>query len=47
MGLSTTHKTAMGETLFALAFGHEKVITAEIGVGTHRVEYFDEEQNDE
>ncbi|XP_024036827.1 uncharacterized protein LOC112096866 [Citrus clementina] len=31
-----THKTATGETLFALAFGHEAVIPAEIGVGTYR-----------
>ena len=43
----TTHKTATGETPFALAFGHEAVVPAEIGVGTHRTEYFNEEQNDE
>ena len=43
----TTHKTSTGETPFALAFGHEAVIPAEIGVGTHRTEYFNEEQNDE
>ena len=42
-----THKTATGETPFALAFGHEAVIPAEIGVGTHRTEYFNKEQNDE
>ena len=43
----TTHKTATGETLFALAFDHEAVVPAEIGVGTHRTEYFTEKQNDE
>ncbi|XP_024035481.1 uncharacterized protein LOC127899240 [Citrus sinensis] len=43
----TTHKTATGETPFALAFGHEAVVPAEIGVGTHRTEYFTEKQNDE
>lgn len=43
----TTHKTATGETPFALAFGHEAVVPAEIGVRTHRIEYFSEEQNDE
>ena len=42
----TTHKTTTG-TLFALTFGHEAVVLVEIGVGTHRTEYFDEEQNDE
>ena len=43
----TTHKTATGEILFALAFDHEVVVLVEIGVGTHRIKYFDEEQNDE
>ena len=43
----TTHKTATGETPFALAFGHEVVVPAEIGIGTHRTEYFADEQNDE
>ena len=43
----TTSKTATGETPFALAFGYEAVIPAEIGVETHRTEYFNEEQNDE
>ena len=42
----TTHKTATGETPFGLAFGHEAAILAEIGVGAHRTEYFNEEQND-
>ena len=32
----TTHKTSTGETLFALAFGHEAVVPAEIGTTTHR-----------
>lgn len=43
----TTHKTATGETPFTLVFGHEAVVPAEIGVGTYRTEYFNEEQNDE
>ena len=43
----TTHKTATGETSFALAFGHEAVVPAEIGIGTHWTEYFNEEQNGE
>ncbi|KAH9768928.1 Ribonuclease H [Citrus sinensis] len=43
----TTHKTATGETPFALAFGHEAVAPAEIGVGTHRTEHFVEKKNDE
>lgn len=32
----TTHKTATGESPFALAFGHEAVVLAKIRVGTHR-----------
>ena len=47
MGLPDNPQTVTGETLFALAFGHEAVIPAEIGVGTHRTEYFNKEQNDE
>ena len=48
MGLpDTTHKTATGETPFALTFGHEAIIPSEIGVGTYRIEYFNEKQNDE
>ncbi|XP_024043643.1 uncharacterized protein LOC112100085 [Citrus clementina] len=43
----TTHKTTTGETPFALAFGNEAVVPAEVGMGTHRTEYFTEEQNDE
>lgn len=43
----TTHKTAMSETPFALAFGHEAVIPTEIGVTTHRTNYFGESENDE
>ena len=38
---------ATGETPFALAFDHEAVIPAEIGVGAYRTEYFNKEQNDE
>lgn len=33
----------IGETPFALAFGHE---AAEISIGLHRIMYFNEEQND-
>lgn len=43
----TTHKTAIGETPFALAFCHEAVVLAEIMISIHRIEYFNEEQNDE
>ena len=32
----TTHKIATRETSFALAFGHEAVVPAEIGTTTHR-----------
>ncbi|XP_052292053.1 uncharacterized protein LOC127900838 [Citrus sinensis] len=43
----TTHKTATGETPFALAFGHEAVVPAEIGTTTHRTGHFNEQENDE
>ncbi|KAH9668850.1 Ribonuclease H [Citrus sinensis] len=43
----TTHKTATGETPFALAFGHEAVVPAEIGTTTHRTYHFNEQENDE
>ncbi|XP_052297233.1 uncharacterized protein LOC127902365 [Citrus sinensis] len=43
----TTHKTATGETPFALAFGHEAVIPAEIRTTTHRIDHFNEQENDE
>ncbi|XP_024038334.1 uncharacterized protein LOC112097367 [Citrus clementina] len=43
----TTHKTATGETPFALAFGHEAVVPAEIGMPTHRTGHFNEQENDE
>lgn len=43
----TTYKTAIGETPFALAFGHEAVVPVEIGMNTHCMEYFDDEQNNE
>ena len=43
----TTHKTATGETPFALAFGHEAVVPAEIGTTTHRTDHFNEQENDE
>ncbi|XP_024042632.1 uncharacterized protein LOC112099511 [Citrus clementina] len=43
----TTHKTATGETPFALAFGHEAVVPAEIGTTTHWINHFNEQENDE
>lgn len=43
----TTYKTTTRETSFVLAFDHEVVVPAEIRIGTHRMEYFDEEQNDD
>ncbi len=43
----TTHKTAIGETPFALAFGHKAVVLTKIRVGTYQIEYFNKEQNDE
>lgn len=41
----TTQNTSTGETPFSLAFGVDAVIPAEIGVPSHRVEYFDEAEN--
>ncbi|XP_024035603.1 uncharacterized protein LOC112096410 [Citrus clementina] len=43
----TTHKTATGKTPFALAFGHEAVVPAEIGTTTHRTSHFNEQENDD
>lgn len=43
----TSHKTAIGETLFALAFGHEAVVPAEIEATTHRTKHFDEHDNND
>lgn len=37
----TSHKTATGETPFALAFGPEVIMPVEIGATTHRTEHFD------
>ncbi|KAH9684964.1 Ribonuclease H [Citrus sinensis] len=42
-----THKIATGETPFALAYGHEAVVPAEIGTTTHRTDYFNEQENNE
>ena len=47
MGLPDNPQNCHGRNPFTLAFGHEAVIPAEIGVTTHRTEYFNEEQNDE
>ena len=41
----TTQNTSTRETPFSLAFGVDAVIPAEIGVPSHRVEYFDEAEN--
>lgn len=43
----TSHKTATGQTPFALAFGHEAVVPVEIRVTTHQIEYFEESENNE
>ncbi|KAH9768959.1 hypothetical protein KPL71_011812 [Citrus sinensis] len=43
----TTHKTVTGETPFALAFGHEAVVPMEIGTTTHRIDHFDEHENND
>ena len=43
----TTKRTATGETPFAMAFGVEAVIPAEVGLPSHRVEYYNEEDNTE
>ena len=42
----TTHKTATGETPFALTFGTEAVIPVEIGVALPRVANYYEATND-
>lgn len=44
---STSHKTTIGETPFALAFGHETVMLVEIRVTMHRTEHFDESKNND
>ena len=41
----TTQNTFTGKILFSLTFGVDVVILAEIGVPSHRVEYFDEVEN--
>ena len=43
----TTHKTATGETPFALAFGHEAVVPVEIGAAMHQTDRFDEQENND
>ena len=43
----TTHKTTIGETPFALAFGHEVVVPVEIGVAMRRIDHFDEHKNND
>lgn len=42
-----SHKIATGETLFALAFGHEAVVPAEIEATTHRTKHFNERDNND
>ena len=42
-----TVKTSTGETPFSLAFGHEAVIPAEVGMETHCIKYYDEAVNRE
>jgi hypothetical protein len=43
----TTKKTATEETPYALSFGTEAVIPAEIGLGSYRVETFQPDTNDQ
>ena len=43
----TTHKTATGETPFALAFGHKAVVPAEIGTTTHQIDHLNDQENNE
>lgn len=43
----TTLKIAIGETPFASVFGHEVVVPIEIGMSTHRPEYFNEKKKNE
>ena len=40
-----TKRTAIGETLFAMAFGIEAVIPVEVGLPSLRVENYNEEDN--
>lgn len=42
---STTHRTTTEETSFSLAFGHGAIILTEIKIGTHQIEYFNEEKS--
>ena len=41
----TTQNTSTGKTSFSLAFDVDAVILVEIGVPSHRVEYFDKAEN--
>src|SRR5438045_2198430 len=43
----TTHKAATGETPFRLAYGSEAAIPLEVQMSSLRLEYFDEEKNEE
>lgn len=45
MGIYESHKTATEETSFALAFGHEVVVPAELEATTHQTEHFEENEN--
>ena len=47
MGIQDNPKTATGETLLALSFGHEAVVPTEIGMTTHRTYHFNEQENNE
>ena len=43
----TTHKTAIGKTPFALAFGYEAVVPIELGTTMHQTDHFDERENND
>ena len=43
----TSHRTPTGPTPFSLAFGSEAVLPVEVKVGSHRVQTFDQDRNEE
>lgn len=43
----TMYKTATGESPYALAFGTEAVIPAEMAMGSHRTQYLQHEENEQ
>ncbi|XP_070056441.1 uncharacterized protein [Nicotiana tomentosiformis] len=47
MGVRITAKSSLGETIFALVYGEEALITVEVGEPTLRYFWVDEETNNE